>query len=302
MFGRGAFLKVVMVGLAAALTLAACGGDDDDKTLALSFSGLDPLANGFHYEGWAIIDGSPVSTGKFNVNSNGDLVDLDGKVIENGEFDTDVDLSGATAIVLTIEPANDTDLVPTDTHYLAGSVSDLSATLTVGHAAALGDNFAGASGKYILATPTDGGDTNERSGIWFVELSSGGLQAGLELPTLPAGWVYEGWGVINGTPVTTGRFIGAAGADQAAPYSGSEAGPPFPGEDFLLDAPTGLTFPTDLAGATGVIPIEPDPDDSTGPFTLKPVAGGIPGDANDHVTYELGNNAVGFPSGTAVIK
>ena len=53
------------------LALSAC--DDDTmieplvETLDLQFSGLEPLTNGFHYEGWAIIDGSPVSTGKFNV-------------------------------------------------------------------------------------------------------------------------------------------------------------------------------------------------------------------------------------------
>ena len=302
MFRGMVLLKVLGVSVAMALFLAACGGDDEQETLALNFSGLEPLANGYHYEGWAIIGGSPVTTGKFNVNASGDLVDLDGKVIEKGEFDTDTDLSGATAIVLTIEPVDDTDTVPTATHLLAGSVSNLSASLSVGHSAALGDNFTGASGKYILATPTDGGDTSENSGIWFVEISTGGLIAGLQLPTLPAGWVYEGWAVINGTPVTTGTFTDVAAADQSAPFSGPQAGPPFPGEDFRVNAPAGLTFPTDLGGMTAVISIEPSPDDSPGPFTLKPIVGSIPVGAKDHVTYVIGNNAAGFPSGTAVIR
>ena len=303
MFRKASFLKLMAVGAVAALVLAACGGDDDNETLTLSLSGVDKLANGYHYEGWAIIDGSPVSTGKFNVLENGALVDLDGDVVRHGAFDTDEDLTRATASVLTIEPPGDTDTIPSQTHNLAGSLSNLSASLTVGHAAALGNSFAGASGKYILATPTNGDDTNENSGIWFLDLSSGSPAQGLQLPTLPAGWVYEGWTVINGTPVTTGRFTDPAAADQAAPFSGPQPGPPFPGEDFLINAPAGAgSFPTDLSGATAVISIEPEPDDSGAPFTYKPLVAGIPDGAADHVTYDLDSNLGSFSSGTATLS
>ena len=294
-------LKIIAVSALAALIIGACGSDDKE-TLTLSLSGVEPLANGYHYEGWAIIDGSPVTTGKFNVNASGGLVDLAGDIIVNGEFATGVDLSDATAIILTIEPFGDSDTVPADTKYLSGSVTDLSASLSVGHSAALGDDFANASGTYILATPTDDDDTNENSGIWFFDKSSGGPRQGFDLPTLPAGWVYEGWVVISGTPVTTGRFTDLAAPDLAAPYSGSKGGPPFPGEDFLQNAPAGLTFPIDLSGATAVVSIEPAPDDSPGPFTLKPLVGDIPADAVDQVTHNLDNNASGFPTGTAVIE
>ena len=37
-------------------------------------------------------------------------------------------------------------------------------------------------------------------------------------------------------------------------YSASDIYPPFPGEDFLMNAPSGLMFPTDLSGATAVPP------------------------------------------------
>lgn len=79
-------------------------------------------------------------------------------------------------------------------------------------------------------------------------------------------------------------------------------GPPFPGEDYLENAPAGLTFPTDLAGGTAVISIEPFPDDSPAPFTFKPLVGSIPQGADDHVNYDLDNNAAGFPTGTASIN
>ena len=175
------------------------------------------------------------------------------------------------------------------------------AVLSVGHGAALGDNFLTSMGVYILATPTNAADTDENSGIWFLTPGSD-APLGLQLPMLPPGWEYEGWAVIDGVPVTTGRFTDAEGADDADPYSGTQGGPPFPGEDFLVNAPGGLTFPTDLAGTTAVISVEPEPDDSDAPFTLKPLVGMIPSDAADHTKYDLGNNAASFPSGRAWIR
>jgi hypothetical protein len=77
-------------------------------------------------------------------------------------------------------------------------------------------------------------------------------------------------------------------------------GPPFPGEDFLVNAPSGLTFPTDLSGTTQVISIEPDPDNSSAPFLLKPLVATVPSPAMDHVTYAMSSNvANSFPTGTA---
>ena len=123
---------------------------------------------------------------------------------------------------------------------------------------------------------------------------------GLFLPTLPAGWKYEGWAVTGGTPLTTGKFTDPADADESAPYSGSMAGPPFPGEDYLMNAPSGMTFPLNLAGGNAVLTIEPDPDNSTAPFgALKPLVAEIPSDATDHETYDMGNNASMFPTGMA---
>ena len=101
--------------------------------------------------------------------------------------------------------------------------------------------------------------------------------------------------------MTTGTFLASDAADDSAPFSGANPGPPFPGEDFLQNAPDGLTFPVDLAGGTAVISIEPSPDDSPAPFTLKPLVGAIPSDATDHFIYAMDNNAAGFPSGSATI-
>ena len=276
--------------------------DNAKTTLSLTLSGVDPLQNGFHYEGWAIVGAAALSTGKFNIGTDGGLVDLDGNEIIDGKFDVGTERSESSAFILTIEPAGDTDTVPASTHYLAGSVGADVVSLNLSHASSLGSDYSDAWGNYILATPTDDPEGNENSGVWFLDLSSGSPAVGLSLPTLPDGWNYEGWAVIDGMPVTTGTFTSASGTDDSAPHSGSGDGPPFPGEDFLNDAPSGLTFPTDLAGGTAVISIEPSPDDSPAPFTLKPLVGQISASAVDHSTYALDNNSETFPTGTARIR
>jgi len=289
---------LILIGAISLFTFFACSNEEPtivptlaSTTLTLNLNGLEDLGADALYEGWIIVNGSPVSTGTFSVDANGNL--------SKTEFDIDAtDLSTATAFILTIEPNPDSDPNPSAVHILAGDLSGNSGMLTVDHSAALGNNFTTSTGAYILATPTDGANTNENSGIWFLDLTSGNPSQGLFLPTLPDGWKYEGWTVINGTPVTTGTFTSTIVVDDADPYSSTMPGPPFPGEDFLLNAPAGVTFPTDIAGGVAVISIEPSPDNSSAPFTLKPLVGNIPVNAVDHTTYMMNTNLASFPTGT----
>lgn len=274
---------------------AGCKDDGETnpmKNLSLNISGLENLGSTAQYEGWLIVNGAPISSGTFTVDDSGTLSQTSFAINAS-------DLDDASAFVLTIEPIPDTDASPSATHLLGGDFSDGSASLTIGHGAALGDDFSGAAGTYILATPTDGSMTNENSGIWFLDPSTGSPMVGLTLPILPAGWKYEGWVVMNGMPVTSGKFTALDEVDEDDPYSSTQPGPPFPGEDYLMNAPTGLTFPTDISGGKAVISIEPDPDNSVNPFTLKPLIGDIPAMAADHTPYEMGKHIDSFPSGTA---
>ncbi|KPL07910.1 hypothetical protein AMJ86_02485 [bacterium SM23_57] len=284
----------------ALLFVIGCSDDDDNNMtgptaseITLNILGLEDLGTNARYEGWLIVNGTPVTTGKFTVNSSGELSETMFPVNQT-------DIMNASAFVLTVEPHPDNDPAPSDVHILAGDFSGNNATLTLSHGAALGDDFSNSSGSYILATPTDGSNTNENSGIWFLDPSSGTPMAGLDLPTLPAGWMYEGWVVIDGIPVTTGKFTMADMADDSAPYSSTMAAPPFPGEDFLLNAPGNLTFPTDISGGTAVISVEPEPDNSANPFLLKPLVGGIPDPAMDHTLYLMNLNLSSLPTGTAI--
>lgn len=276
-----------------ALSLTYCSNNDDDSSsttnLDISISSLENLGTDYVYEGWVMVDGSPLTTGRFTVNDSG--------VLSQTSFPMDSDdLSMATAFVLTIEPAEDDDPAPSMQKLLAGDFSGDIGDLSISHAAAFGNDFNTAAGVYVLATPTNGSNNDENSGIWFLDLSSGSPTVGLNLPTLPAGWKYEGW-AVQGQPLTTGTFLMADEADDFDGFSGTMSGPPFPGEDYLMNAPSGVTFPLDLAGGLAVISIEPDPDNSPAPFLLKPLVASIPSDAMDHETYTMDKN-LNFPTGT----
>jgi hypothetical protein len=284
------------VAIAASFVFVSCEKEEEmpqKGNLMLDIQGLTDLGPDYVYEGWLIVDGAAISSGVFSVDANGDLSRSSFEIDQN-------DLDDASTFVLTIEPNPDPDPNPSDVHILAGDFSGNSGMLTVGHGAALGDDFTSSSGNYILATPTDGNmDMNEQSGIWWLDPAAG-PGAGLSLPTLPAGWAYEGWVVIDGMAISTGTFLSIDAADDAAPFSGMVMGPPFPGEDFLLNAPMGLNFPTSLVGMTAVISVEPVPDNSTDPFVLKPLVGQIPSMAMAHSLYPMSNNADATnPTGTA---
>lgn len=272
--------------------LSACNNDDDTApalgNLNLTLNGLEDLGSDFVYEGWVIVNGSPVSTGTFTVDANGTL--------SASSFDIDnATLQSATQFVLTIEPAQDPDPAPSAVKMMEGPINSNAANVSTG---IVGD-FSTSTGRFILATPTTSSTADDLSGVWFLDNSSGSPVAGLSLPMLPEGWIYEGWAVIGGTPVSTGRFTTVSGQDDAATFSGTDsAGPPYPGEDFIINAPAGLTFPTDLTEAPIVITIEPVPDNSPAPFTLKPLFGTSPAMANPGTVYDMNNQSNGFPTGS----
>lgn len=265
--------------LIALIAFAGCKKTDNGN-LKLNITGLEDLGANARYEGWLMIDGSPKTTGIFTVNSSGAM--STNSFIVNQE-----DLDKATKFILTVEPFPDPSTSPSDQHLLAGTFSGTNAALTINAPEALGNNFSTATGKYVLATPSDGENTNEKSGLWF--LGTLPPSVGLVLPTLPTGWIYEGWAVIGGKAITTGRFNNVSGVDLFSGFSGSMGTPLFPGEDFILNAPTGFTFPADLSGGKAVISIEPQPDNSPSPFLLKPLLADIPAAAADHVVYNMNN-------------
>ena len=267
------------------LFLLSNTGSQPDVESSVSFSATLPVLSEGHYEGWAIYGDEKVSTGKFDAGSE--------------VFTLERNLEDADMVVVTIEAEGDTDTEPSGVVVLAGEVGESNTV-----ALSFPVDLSNVSGSYILATPTNGNGNNETSGVWFVQLPPP-LSASLNLPELPSGWVYEGWAVNGGTPLTTGRFSDVAAADDFNDFSGTDApGPNFPGEDFIRNAPEGSTFPVDLADGESlvVVSVEPDIDgvDPTGPapFDLKPLVDMIPLGAADHTNIELDVDLSGIPSGT----
>ena len=262
------------------------GGSTDMRTIEWEIDGLEPLGDGYVYEGWIIVEGEPVSTGRFSVDGEGNA-SLGSFDVEQGDADR------ATKFVLTIEPEEGDDPAPSATKLLGGDFDGDSAALSVADGAALGDDFTGAGGQFLLETPTSEAADDYANGIWFLDANAG--TPTLDLPELPEGWAYEGWIVFEDGPVTTGRFTKGSGEDSdgAGPTAGPLGFPAFPGQDFIEPAMS-------LVGTTVVISVEPEPDDSAAPFVLKPLVAPSAEDIGDKGLQAMDNNAAATnPSGTA---
>lgn len=276
------------------LVMTACGDNDDTASssdvqpavtpqakakVAFTPKNLENLGADYDYEGWLITPSGAKATGPF------DIDDANKTATQTFEVDA-ADAKAATAFVLTIEPAGETGAAaqaPSKVHVIGGDITNNTAIATTSHGAALGTDFSTASARYILATPSNENKTPTQ-GIWYLDNRSGTAQAGLTLPTLPAGWQYEGW-IVDGGPITTGTFLTAnqADSDKGGPAAGDKGTPPFPGQDFVNPA-------KDLVGKTAVISVEPDPDNSAAPFSIKPLVGII---TNESGKMILENKAAG---------
>lgn len=291
---RNRLTQAIATAMCTTALLSGCDDDSDNQPfMRLSMMGLENLGATHVYEGWIVTDSGPVSTGRFSVDSAGMLSQTDFAI-------TPSLAANADTFVLTIEPAVGDVPAPTDTHLVAGDFNSGStvATLSTNHPAALNTNFSAVSGSFILATPSTASvTTDEGQGIWWLNMP--GPVSSLTLPALPAGWTYEGWVVVGGTPVSTGVFTNVAMADSdgKGAMAGPDGTPPFPGQDFI-------TPPTVLTGGMAVISIEPVPDNSAMPFAIKPLMGSIgtdlaPTAQNMFNAITAGNSVL--PTGSASI-
>ncbi len=295
------FFSIVSL-LSASIFVASCSSDDDatqqqpaTSTLTLNLQGLSNLGVNEVYEGWIMINGTPETTGIFTVNDEG--------VASKTSFDVDAtDLESATAFILSVEPANDPDPAPSDIKILSGTFLGNSATVNTNEM--IGD-FTGISGTFFLRTPTDEmvgapNNMNDQYGIWFGDIDQGMPPvANFTLPMLDASkWVYEGWVITNGMPISTGRFSAFDMQDDFNGFSqtGGKSGPNLPGEDFFINAPMGVMFPLDVRNKMVVISVEPAVNDDPAPFLLKPLSATAGMMLAQNQSLMINNGAI--PSGT----
>ncbi len=290
-------IKIFAITALIAVTAAFVGCSDDDDTPAaptestlfeFTFNQMAELDSAY-YQAWALIDNYAYNLGKFNVNSSGQMLDTTGTVITGNAISFNLPTSSITGLGVTIQDIDDDSGEPSDTHFMGGDVSSGTIVLSVEHENGVDEEFNNVTGKYILATPTNGADSDETSGIWFIDNTAGISNPGLTLPSFSYGWQYEGWIRVDGKYVSTGTFTSMTTADSSGTYSSSlMAAPGFPGEDFLANAPAGFTFPLDLSGKHTMITMEPNPDPAVGvpsPFVL--LEADIASDAVNLQTYNM---------------
>lgn len=271
------------------LPATASAGRDRDHRLVIGAKEL-PRLSGALYEAWVVKGDRKLSAGTFNVRERRHQVVF---------LRSPIDPARADTIAITIEPVPDPDPGPSGVAILAGEPHR--------HIAALRFpiDLRRAAGTFLLATPTDDDPANGTAGVWFVD-PAGGPGPSLQLPPPPAGWVYEGWGVTQGTAMTTGRFTSVTGSDLASPFSGPNPGPPFPGEDFVANLPAGVTPPVNLADgrSTVVITVEPDiggvDPTGTAPFPINPLAGAVPAGASPGTSLPLRRDLSNVPEAIAL--
>lgn len=250
------------------------------------------------------LSGNQHALGTFLVPNQDQVTNTDGTIRTNAVFTLPATVTGlADAEIRLVN--RDTTSAPFSIAFLKGDFKQDRAFVEFN-----GVDAAAASGQYILGTPTDGNETlNERSGVWFGYYKQGTPL--LRLPALKAGWTYEGWAIVDGQPLTTGRFQNASARDLFNGFSDVQTTTPeVPGEDFLRDPPVAvfpnLSFPLDLAGDLVAVSIEPDFDGSDptgqGPFGMTILKAEVPNRAEPHAIYDLKNTAAASPKATIVLR
>lgn len=293
------------VAVLALVTTQACGDTPrqfnplpaalgDLRGIALGFEGLLPLTDPEgRYAAWVFLDNRDViGLGPFNVDDDGRPINPDGELIQR--FTANENLYSSVSVLITIEPGGIPGATPGSAVILQGPFIDGVAQLRVPAPLLTIE----AAGSYRVFTPTDGPDTNEGSGLWAVSVDDDPL---LLLPPLNNVYSWEHYLIIGGQTLSMGRFRSPIAPDFINPFSGSEPAPGFPGEDFLVNAPEGVTFPADLSGARLLLTLEPVLNDTADPSQLVVLEAILPAGLQGGEIIALTNRTSEFPTGTAVV-
>ena len=289
-------IAIIMMALLAGMCLVVVGCNDDDigngpsgelNEILLQPERLPTLKSGLVYEGWvATIDEDSnwvdsQSFGKFFwdqfnyffLSPDDTTQIIDSVFTINGHvYDYDI-----IAITLERHPSDDSpDPSPT---VIASSSLDPDRFTKLTFPVSFGE----VAGYYLIGTFSDGNYReegqdveNETAGIWFLIIASEEVEdddvitvyeaygLGLGLPVLPdTGYSYEGWVALdNGDTLSTGKFLLPNFQDYDNSHAASGPIPNFPGEDFLINPPEGVSEypPNLLAGGKVLITLEPNPD------------------------------------------
>lgn len=270
----------------------------NSASFELNITGLPQISDTLAYVVWFDNDDRPpVFIKQLSPNAQGDIYFKEEQKL--------VFLDSAQTILVTVERKSQIgtpNFTASTRIVLSGRLSKGICELT------LAENFIGfgqTSARYTLYTPTDGNlASNPFGGIWFVDsVDANKTTAGLNIPVLTAGWIYEGWIEIAGNKLSTGRFRNPRAADLFNGYSATSASVPFPGEDFISNAPSGFNFPLDLRGAKTYVTLEINDGRTRGTLQGSVIyEATIPNDAVSLKSYSMTLKNPSYPKGSAVIK
>lgn len=268
--------------------LSSCGEDKINyKGITGTFENLPLLTGNYEYAAWILENGNTRLMGPITINADGEGIFSFAPISDN--------IADATSILITIEDNSVAYNSPSETQVLDCNFGTSDQAILTANA--IGSDFGGISGNYILSSPTTSSSSTDNSGIWYVTQD---INQGLQLPVLAAGWKYEGWVMFNNIPVSTGKFTDAGSLDESNIYGGSEDPFPYPGEDFNNPAvaPTGVNFPQDLKGKVTKITLEPFPDNSSDPYNMVILIDTISNPSVTNINYKLNTSLENLPSGS----
>lgn len=261
-----------------------------------SFSHLvAPDAAYARYALWAVAKGHDYPAGAFCVDGKGAAVAVDG--MAPAVFTLGVPKRSVTEFFVTQEEGD--AKTPGKQVFLRGAVAKGKAKLDAPIQAA---DYQKATGAFVLDNPVTVNDKDDFNGLWFSRYVSRRYAPALDLPESPDGWMYEGWVMVGGVPLRTGKFRTGTDASDWDGYSGRSGAselitmgmPPMPGQDFITrlprGVPTGPNLPN-LGGATVLVTLENATlaGEETYPSPIRVFEGKVPTPAAHNVTYELVN-------------
>lgn len=268
-----------VLGALALASLLVTGCTEDPvfpaRSVTVSAPSLPRLEGDAHYQLWFSYpttsaqnkypspdhaDGAYFSVGRFRMNTEGAMVNLDGTPAKF-EIPQGYNPSLIIDALLTVETGSDNDTVPGARMLAApfrGTEKQAFARLELNDGEAFGSRIrSDTAGWASLDAPTSNLPADAIRGIWFVRFVTDGTGAiidtipGLPLAPMPLNtdnrnWSYQGWLVRNeGTAqeefIKLGRFLNPTRLDSTGAGSGAGIAPnrvhQAPGEDFVGGSP-----------------------------------------------------------------